>query len=380
MLVLNVRKTQDCLPDPITTESFAKGQGNTPEQLFVFFITLFSGAETPIEHIERQAQSICDDIMFITTRGRTKPAKHLCLGLGLKSLTGSRQVIDILNKFGHSIGYHTVESLETQLACVITEKHHASPDGIHQQSGLCTGISWDNYDENSETLSGGGTLHDTVGICYQNVMEPTEYDQSDHADEIPEPRPANAKRSFTAKETVLEPYRKKPKIKTFQYETKEVPKPLKLTKFEYRDILWMINLSLGQTPMWTGWNSLFTEDPLPKQNVLYMENISFPPTRLDVVVETMKISQQVASECDEEYIVVHYDLAIAKPALQIQATESPRFDNIFIAFGPFHICLAYFGALGHFMENSGGPEILIESDVLASGSLNGFLSGRHYNR
>ena len=125
---------------------------------------------------------------------------------------------------------------------------------------------------------------------------------------------------------------------------------------------------------------MITEDPLPKQNVLYMENISLPPTRLDVVVETMKISQQVASECDEEYIVVHYDLAIAKPTLQIQATESPRFDNLFIAFGPFHICLAYFGALGHFIENSGGPEILTESDVLASGSLNGFLSGKHYNR
>ena len=142
----------------------------------------------------------------------------------------------------------------------------------------------------------------------------------------------------------------------------------------------MISLTLKQTPMWTGWNSLITEDPLPKQNVLYMENISLPPTRLDVVVETMKISQQVASECDEEYIVVHYDLAIAKPALQIQATESPRFDNLFIAFGHFHICLAYFGALGHFIENSGGPEILTESDVLASGSLNGFLSGKHYNR
>ena len=110
------------------------------------------------------------------------------------------------------------------------------------------------------------------------------------------------------------------------------------------------------------------------------ENITFPPTRLDVVMETMKISQKVASECDEAYMVVHYDLAIAKPALQIQATESPRFDNLFIAFGPFHFCLAYFGAIGHFIENSGGPEILTESDVLAPGSLNGFISGRHYNR
>ena len=98
----------------------------------------------------------------------------------------------------------------------------------------------------------------------------------------------------------------------------------------------MISLTLSPTPMWDGLNSLITDDPLPQQNVLYMENLTFPPTRLDVVLETMKISQKVASECDEGYMVVHYDLAVAKPALQIQATESPRF----IAFGPFHISLA----------------------------------------
>ena len=55
-------------------------------------------------------------------------------------------------------------------------------------------------------------------------------------------------------------------------------------------------------------------------DVLYMENITLLPTRLDVIMETMKIWQRVTSECDEVYMVVHYDLAIAKPALQIQAT------------------------------------------------------------
>ena len=245
--------------------------------------------------------------------------------------------------------------------------------------GLCTGIAWDNYDENSETLSGSGTLHDTVGICYQNVIQETEANQN-HAEKSPEPRRAKPKRSFVAKETALEPYRKKTKIKIFQYQDKDVPRPLKITNFEYRDILWMMNIALGPTPMWTGWNALITEDPLPKQKILYMENISLPPTMLDIVVETMKISQRVAAECDEEYMAVHYDLAIVKPALQIQATETPRFNNLFIAFGPFHICLAYFGALGHIVESSGGLEILTESNVLASGSLNGFLSCKHYNR
>ena len=182
------------------------------------------------------------------------------------------------------------------------------------------------------------------------------------------------------KENVLEPYRKKPKANQFQYRNKHFLQPSNLQQVKYRDILWMINAAQGSTPMWSAWNSQICIDPLPKQKLLYMENICLPPTRLDVVLETMKTSQKVAEECGQTYIVVHYDLAIAKPALQIQSSESPRFNNLFIAFGPFHICLAYLGALGHIIESSGGPEILTETDVLASGSLILFLTGKHYNR
>ena len=181
-------------------------------------------------------------------------------------------------------------------------------------------------------------------------------------------------------EKVLEPYRKKPKICKFQYKIRDVPRPLNLTLLEYKDYLWMIQMSLGSASMWCSWNLLVTNDPLPKQHIMYTENINLPPTRLDVIVETMKVSQKVAKECGEQYMIVHYDLAIAKAALQIQDMESPLFDNPFIAFGPFHIALAYFGVLGRFINSSGGPEILTEIDVLAPGSLSGFLSGRHYNR
>ena len=45
------------------------------------------------------------------------------------------------------------------------------PDMLVQESGLCTGTAFDNYDELTETLSGKDTLHDTVGICYQNKTQ-----------------------------------------------------------------------------------------------------------------------------------------------------------------------------------------------------------------
>lgn len=384
--ILKLLHSRPELPYPLTPDSLGKGQAEPPEILKRFLRTVYSGRGNPSEHehIERSVQSTADDILFTTTRGQVKPAKHLFMGLAMKSLTGSRKIIEILNRFGHSISYHVVEELETDLASTISERHLVTPDGILTSPGLSTATAWDNYDENSETLSGANTLHDTVGICYQNVCDT--FDASaNHTgtrdDSATQMRRSRQKRTYDVPETAIEPYRKKPKISSFQFDITSIPRPLCVTDAERLDMLWMISLSLTQSnPMWGGWNSQLIKDTLPTQRIAYMNNIQLPPTRLDVVAETLRISQQVAKECGDLYAVVTYDLAIAKPAMQIQQTDSPAYDNVFICFGPFHVMLAFFGSLGYILDGSGGPHILVEAEVLAPGSLNGFLHGKHFNR
>ena len=88
-----------------------------------------------------------------------------------------------------------------------------------------------------------------------------------------------------------------------------------------------------------------------------------------------------SEECGETYAIVTYDLAIAKTALQVQAQESPIFDNIlFICFGAFHICMAYFNVLGYIIESSGCTDVLCSAEVLAQGSVRSFIAGKHFNR
>ena len=136
--------------------------------------------------------------------------------------------------------------------------------------------------------------------------------------------------------------------------------------------------------MWTGWNTefhtQFSKQLQLKQTFGYMKPIMLPPTRNDVVLETLNRSKELANECDSSCIVVTYDLAIAKIAKQIQCTEHPQFDDIFIQFGQFHTELNIFSALGKIIEGSGAPYILGEAGVVAMGSLNRFLKGKNYNR
>ena len=130
--------------------------------------------------------------------------------------------------------------------------------------------------------------------------------------------------------------------------------------------------------MFSGYFSQFVSDMLPQQNVLFLERIMESPTKNRTVVETMKKRINVAEKCNQKYAIVTYDLTIALKAQQIQATESPTFDRLFIMFGDFHLELAFYGAQEAYLDERGVENVLVESEVLAEGSLSGLIEGKSY--
>ena len=111
--------------------------------------------------------SIANDIVYAASNGRKVPGKQRHLGIVMKSITGSRKVIDILNRFGQCISYSAVEGLETELAFSVADSTQATPIGLCLLPNLRTGLAFDNFDCFVETINGKDTLHDTVGIAYQ---------------------------------------------------------------------------------------------------------------------------------------------------------------------------------------------------------------------
>ena len=59
--------------------------------------------------------SISEDVVFAATSGRRRPAKHLQIGMTIKSLTGSKKVVSMLNRLGYCIKYNGIEELKTEL-------------------------------------------------------------------------------------------------------------------------------------------------------------------------------------------------------------------------------------------------------------------------
>ena len=110
-----------------------------------------------------------------------------------------------------------------------------------------------------------------------------------------------------------------------------------------------------------------------------MRNIQLTPTRDDVIRQTLKISQEVATDRGDELALFTYNLTCTKVARHIQIEESQKFDNCFIQFGQLHALLSTYSSLGTMIEVSGRPYILREADIIAMGSMAKFLKGKMYD-
>ena len=91
--------------------------------------------------------------------------------LDLKNYLGSRNVVTLLNRYGHCASNETIRQVDMGLEEGIIKDHSSSyvSIGILKVKGLCTGLAWDNFDLNIQTFSGLDTIHHTYGICYQNI-------------------------------------------------------------------------------------------------------------------------------------------------------------------------------------------------------------------
>ena len=91
----------------------------------------------------RRAESLAADTVFSMTNGRKKLSKHLKLGIAVKSMTGSKKLIGMLNRYGHCVSYPTIEELETKLMFIVTSTSKISPPDLVPDSSLTFGIAFD---------------------------------------------------------------------------------------------------------------------------------------------------------------------------------------------------------------------------------------------
>jgi len=368
-------------PTPTSVENLKACSPHLPADLLLFFRTLLCGVRKPNsdakDNVDRKVLAMSSDAVFNVSKGSVRPWKQTVLGLGLGTLTGSKLILRIMNRLGYSLSYDEVKALETEFAYSTEEGDNDAPDGIELKGDLGTGLAWDNYDVNMETIDGKDTLHATVGICYQNYV----VERSEINDSVITTHSGRNRRRFDGREREIVPlHRQLSKAKFHLSPPGNQRELMAAVAQQMIDFYWLMLSQEVPQPLFVGFFSQFVNDFLPKQKITYMDPIPASPTRNDVVKETMKRSMKVAVETNQDYAIVTYDLAVALKAYSIQSLEAPLFDRLLIMLGNFHLEMAFYGAIGTYISESGAEYILTESGVLADGSLNGFIRGKYYSR
>ena len=65
------------------------------------------------ETLHRYTMSLGQDIIFMASRGKCKPPKHIGLNQALHQKTHSKDLVILVNRFGHGVSYEDVQRIDT---------------------------------------------------------------------------------------------------------------------------------------------------------------------------------------------------------------------------------------------------------------------------
>ena len=133
----DVKKCKGISIQPLSADNISLDRGRRllPESLYGFLcwmLTQPGKQEDAAEEVaipacsdseeERRVVMLGQDIVHAVTRSQAKTPKHVGLAITVHQLTGSKQIVTLLNKMGHCSSYDDVEVINTSLAREISAR------------------------------------------------------------------------------------------------------------------------------------------------------------------------------------------------------------------------------------------------------------------
>ena len=354
----------------------------SPPLLKLFVESLLTNDSNPSERVTRLTKSIGQDIIYASSRGRIKTIKHLQLGLFTKRKTGSKLLISCLNRLGHCLSYDEINNVETSFADQQAHRqlHRDFVPNNVQPSEFITFV-YDNCDHNPETLN-GQSMHFTNGIIIQKATGESRLSVS------PTKAHPKRKRSFQAMASEVQPY----------YAPKERCNPRNVQQVEFdrdavvehiskmHDTIWILSrlkaseeFDKQTQPSWTGFHyEVAQKSELELHAVHYLPAINQSPTKFDTIQEILLQVKEKSERLNLPSADLVLDHAIYSKALEV--LSNPQFEAcrkfINLRMGGFHACGIFIAVIGKRFASAGLRDVIIESDLLGSSSVDSTLKGQ----
>ena len=152
-----------------------------------------------------------------------------------------------------------------------------------------------------------------------------------------------------------------------------------------KDLTWVLvrhyQSKFGQqVPGWAGFISSTGSEPTKLTSIDYYPVINHPITEYKTVQACLKHAEEATKEVGQEYTVTTFDLGVCMKAYPLIWNQPDKYRKHIIMVGTFHLVGAYLKMIGKKMAGSGLSDVLIETGLIGSGSIQCVMNGKHYDR
>ena len=316
----------------------------------------------------------------------------------VKALCNNIEVVKLINKYGHGVSYDLVEEIETEYALDVINKQRENrvvlPASVTQEECKSTVALMvaDNIDNLECTLSGSGTSHRVNSILVTERNERESGDESDDPDYAP-PVAKKCRRSLpvtVVTKEIPEYYGGKrvgpgelPHVQNLGVSSSYSEKAKELT---LRYLVWLEVRKLETHPLllvpgWTGFNIKVRDRVVVVESTIsYLDTIDSPATDLKTAYEVLSRGCEIKDRMQLNAVVCVFDQAFYAKAVEVYWKRKEQFVGLVIMMGGFHLLLMLLGVIGSRFGDAGLRELVVQSDVVAEGSVDKALNGKQYNR
>ena len=319
-----------------------------PDSVELFLTNLLKSKNSTTnnnENTTRLIDSYAADMVHGVTHGKVLTKKHFLLALGIHSITGMKDVVKIINRLGHCINYDKTCEIETAMAeATIARSSNINilPVVPVEDEVVLTYFWVDNFDANVESQKGGGSIHTTHMMAFQETTDQSPLNNTNCGIKIP---PSKRRRVAEVHEKehervlLIDPNHEPPKFADI------IQPNFDLIRFSSYYFLWLCFRkwnSYDQTiSTFSGWYSQVIKKRSPNNKLAKTVETYLPPINSKItdfasIRKYMDYLKSLAASVNMPYVNITLDVGAAVNAFKFIWNDTDTYGDIFIHLGDFH--------------------------------------------
>ena len=112
----------------------------------------------------------------------------------------------------------------------------------------------------------------------------------------------------------------------------------------------------------------------------YLTRIDSPAAEMSTVKTVLDRCLKIKAQLRLDYIVCVFDQAIYSKAMELKRRYPVKYKDCIVILRIIHMMMMYLGIMGRTFSDAGLRDFIVQSDVVATGSIDKTLNGKMYNR